>query len=495
MEAKYVLNHFYKLRHDLKRSYVLSPEFIDHKYSSFAQPNWTSRIHPILAMVLSFFSMPSLLSEIKKEISFFCNIQEEEADNLISLFINNRDNFRLKYEGIEFHFPKNIIITESDQFINPTLYTPKEFAYKELNFKQERFFIAPKTIVFMVNNTCATDCVYCYANKSIKSPLISFNKLQQIIKDARNLGIVQFTLVGGEIFLYKHWKELLHLLDNNGLKENIISTKVPIDEDNIRQLKDLDIGIQVSLDSVNSTILTKILNTKLDYCEKIKKTINLLDKYDIRFQISTVITKYNSTVDNLEQLFLFLNQFKNLRRWEIRIAFKSLYSRKDFDTIKITRDEIKKIDQKIKEIQKNSSINIQWTSEQEQKYLRGQNGSINFKGARCSANYSNMFILPDGKVSICEQLYWNPNFIIGDLTKQTIQEVWNSPKALALAFPKKEHISASSVCKSCEIYDECMAYPNRCIADILKAYGEENIDYPDPRCSKAPKFIYNILND
>jgi hypothetical protein len=48
-------------------------------------------------------------------------------------------------------------------------------------------------------------------------------------------------------------------------------------------------------------------------------------------------------------------------------------------------------------------------------------GSQNFKGAECSANSSHIFILPDGKVTIGEQLYWKPHFIIGDLSRQTIK--------------------------------------------------------------------------
>lgn len=33
---------------------------------------------------------------------------------------------------------------------------------------------------------------------------------------------------------------------------------------------------------------------------------------------------------------------------------------------------------------------------------------------------------------------------------------------------------------------------NRCWAEILKAYGDENWDYPDPRCIKAPKMKNNL---
>lgn len=137
-------------------------------------------------------------------------------------------------------------------------------------------------------------------------------------------------------------------------------------------------------------------------------------------------------------------------------------------------------------------INILWSPNSDKKYFSSEGGSRSFKGFRCSANYSHMVILPDGKVTICEQLYWNPKFLIGDLLKNSIEDVWNSPKAINLAFPKKEHFSDKSICKGCDIFQECMSFPNRCIADVLKGYGDDNSDFPDPRCNKAPKIINNL---
>lgn len=32
------------------------------------------------------------------------------------------------------------------------------------------------------------------------------------------------------------------------------------------------------------------------------------------------------------------------------------------------------------------------------------------------------FVLPDGKVSACEQLYWHPQFIIGDLKNNLLRK-------------------------------------------------------------------------
>lgn len=51
---------------------------------------------------------------------------------------------------------------------------------------------------------------------------------------------------------------------------------------------------------------------------------------------------------------------------------------------------------------------------------------------------------------------------------------------------------ASSPCSTCEIFDSCFSNLNRCWAEILKAYGDENWDYPDPRCAKAPKMKNNL---
>ena len=110
---------------------------------------------------------------------------------------------------------------------------------------------------------------------------------------------------------------------------------------------------------------------------------------------------------------------------------------------------------------------------------------------RCGAG--DLFILPDGKVTVCEQLYWNPRFIVGDVTTESIREVWNSEKAMRLWQLDKERLSSDSPCKECPVMEVCYSERNRCWADVIKAYGEEGWDYPDPRCERAPE-LKNRLN-
>jgi radical SAM protein with 4Fe4S-binding SPASM domain len=478
----------------LKRTHILAPAVVDKKNASLIQARWMSRIHPVYAMIFSFLSTPITLANLTKELSYFLDISKTEAKNLIKPFINNNEVCMTNYDGAINYFPRNIIIDEDLSFTKEVNYNPEQFTYKELDLQRERFYIAPSSILFMVNNICLTDCVYCYADKSVKTIPLSFDRIKEIIVEAHKLGIAVFTIVGGEILLYKRWKELLDLLIEYNYRESLISTKVPLKEDDIVRLKTYDIPVQISLDAFDADLLKQILNVKSDYAKKMRQTICLLDKHGVEFQVATVLTTYNESIENLKALHNFLIQFKNLRRWEIRVGFKSLYSRGDFDKIKLSRAAINKIDEWVKELKQTTTINILWSTDDGEKYFKAEGGSRKFKGARCSANYSNMVILPDGKVTICEQLYWDPRFIIGDLTTQSIAEVWNSPKAVALSFPKREDFRDESACKGCDIFDECMSFPNKCFADVLKGYGKENWDYPDPRCIKAPEFTHDLCH-
>ncbi|MDR1112592.1 MAG: SPASM domain-containing protein [Bacteroidales bacterium] len=104
----------------------------------------------------------------------------------------------------------------------------------------------------------------------------------------------------------------------------------------------------------------------------------------------------------------------------------------------------------------------------------------------CTGNVNSFFVLPDGKVTICEQMYWHPFFILGDLSKQSIMEMWNSEKALALWNFSQDEVREKSPCKHCEEFEECRRGLGNCWRMAISAYGNENYDFPMPDCPKAP---------
>ena len=493
-ERKVIFNHGYVLRHDLKRTYIYDRKKlpVDKEIDSLLNRHWFTKIHPLYAMVLSFASEAITVSELIMQVAHFLEIGESEASRIVLPFLDQEQPFYSHFGDVVSQFPKNILIDVEKAIVEPEIYTPKDFYFESIDLKTERALYAPRTMVFMPNNTCTTNCVYCYADRSIVPKAMDFQRVQSIIEECRHLHMMDFSITGGDIFIYKYWRELLACINENGFQIGLLSTKTPLQKADIELLKKYDVNLQFSLDTMNPTISKQIVGMNSNYLEKVKQMFTWCDEIGLKFKVATVLTTLNEDPMQLEDLYTFLQSFQSFHFWEIRLANKSLYSKQNFDELRLSNDSVQQIDKQIKALKEKSKVEISWFAENIKHFFKGEKGSKSFAGARCSANYSNMMVLPDGKVTICEQLYWNPRYIIGDLTQQSITDVWNSPRALELAFPKREQFRESSPCKHCKLFEDCYAYPNHCIVDILKGYGKENDDYPDPRCQKAPNFIYEL---
>ena len=357
----------------------------------------------------------------------------------------------------------------------------------------------PRMITFMLTNVCSTKCCYCYADTDTKvNKLIPTERVVEIIQDAKRVGVYNIGLIGGEVFLHPNWDIILKAIVDNGFLLDTISTKIPITEKIISKLKDTNFqgGIQISLDTLFVEHAMKTLHVGKNYIKKMKAGIELLEKSSIKYNVETVLTKTTASIENINKLFEFFSKKKNVKHWEVRVAmFSNNKDEENFIGIKSDSNTLNELYKYIDEnIIPKSSFPINTARQElENKYFSSDTGSSSFKGAKCSALNEHFFILPDGKVTICEQLYWNPIFIIGNMNYQGVMEVWNSDRVLQLLQLKQQDINDNSACKSCKLFDDCFKVSrNRCWSDIIKAYGYKNWDFPDPRCVHAPKMKFKI---
>lgn len=498
LESKelYVLNPDYILKHDEKRSLIMSKSYSEFQ-SEKSTDNWLSVIHPAQAMILSFFSKPDTLKNIISKLCLFLELNEEEVVDLINPFIENPKSIGNKIGDKHLCFPSNIIIVYEKHLKLVHTYLPEDFMYKQLDFETVRLIKSPSVISLMLTNKCATNCVYCYADKtkniSCKMP---FERIKEIIKEAKLLRMKEFAVVGGEFFLYDKWYELLCELKKNGFEYNFISTKIPLNESDIIKLKEFPkLTFQFSFDSLQKDELNNLLGVSGNYLENMKRTLRNMDKHGLPYHVISVLTNINTRKTGLTEMYDFLCTLKNITHWDTRIAYRSLYSSVNFDEIKLSNEEAEDIYTFLSEFNKNKKLAVKIdNSNFEKGFYEAENGSKSFKGATCSANRSHMFVLPDGNVTICEQMYWKKNFIIGNMLDNGIEEIWNSSSALKWVNMTPNDFSEKSACKTCEILNECYnKFPNKCWADTLKVYGHNNWDYPDPRCKKAPKMTYDLI--
>jgi radical SAM protein with 4Fe4S-binding SPASM domain len=495
----YIFNPDYVMQNDLSRILI----FARKSANKLSIPNWKSFLHPVHAKIFSFFTFDRQLKTNILLLSIYLKRDESEVRKILFPFIENSQSIYTKFKEDKVLIPQNVIVN-SNQVAGKVVFlnlNPELFDCRKVDITTRRINKGPQLLTLMLNNSCISDCVYCYADKkSFFINSLSTFRIMELIDEARSLPVQQINLMGGEVFLHPDWSIILKKLVAYNLLPQYISTKYPLTGKIIRAIQETGFvnPIQISLDAYSSDLLMKMLFVDSDYLTNVLKGIKLLDDSGLNYRINSVLTVYNSKKDVFKKLFEFISELNNIADWRITPVVNSLWIEHYlFQTIKPYSNEIESLYEYIEsEIVPYSKIPILLNrSAINREFQCCTTGSKDFKGVECSALNNHLFILPDGKATICEQLYGLSQFVIGDVSVRSISEVWNSPAASKLLNLKREDIQDSSICKACELFESCFKDRNRCWVDIIKAYGKENWDYPDPRCALAPSMIYDLDYD
>ena len=502
---KYYLNPIYIIRPDKNRAIISNAKNID-VFSPLinGETGFTWILNPLYAVIFSHFDGKTTLSETIEAISKELGMEYNEVLSMITPYINNKDKKIIRYaknstdqkNNIHYNFfsiPRNFLIEVVNDKPRNDLYGKEHFYIKRdsWDFDTVRLY-TPTGIILMLNNCCVTECVYCYANKkhTVQNAL-STDRILELIEEASRIGILSFELGGGEALLHKDCYTIYSALFKAGYLPHV-STKIPITEEQIIKLKEVGFSqIQFSIDAWDSNTLMKMLDVDETYFVKLGKTLQLMEKHNINVNVKSVITKFNSSVQSVNKLLTNLTKFKNINRIAIVPGERSLYKEEkgfpyymaSFENWNKIRDFVNDISAKTK----NCHISTQTTLPKDMFINHVDEKAALFnKRPLCTGNVTSLYILPDGKVTICEELYWSPKFIVGDVTTQTIEEVWNSETATKLFYLSQNDFRLTSACKHCPTFSACRSRLGVCWKMILQAYGMDAWDLPDPRCALAP---------
>lgn len=489
----YILNPNYDLRNDIYRVILFSRDRMNKSSST----NWSSFIHPVQAALLSFFTAKRTLKENLILISNFFNKKEGDLLRRVLPLIENKQILKILWKGHDIYLPRCLLIEWNADIPIRHLELSQFNCSNPIDLVSRRLYSGPLSLTLMLTNECSTRCNYCYADIFTKvRRKVPTERLLDLIDEAVELKVSNINLIGGEVFLYKDWNIILRKLVENHIAPEYISTKLPLNEEIIKRIIETGYSnpVQVSLDANDSVILEKTIAVRKDYLEKIRHSIRILDRSDLKYHIATVITKYNSQLHIIQNLFEDLSALRNLTDWRISPVSHSVNMDYNyFQKMTASKEQLACLfDQIEKYIVPEAGFPIYMNRNFHRETYYCETGSADFKGAKCSALNTHLFILPDGKVTICEQLYWHPQFVIGDINTEALRDIWNSPQSLSLHQLDRNRIQRMSPCYSCKIAESCFSANNRCWAEIIKAYGTDNWDFPDPRCRFAPERISQI---
>lgn len=488
LNKTYILNPGYILRNDINRIILATIDLKD--FESSKVNNIITFLHPVYAVMLSFFKGNKPLNENIKEVSEYFDITYAEACAITDKFIDNPTQLAIEYDGNFFYLPQNILIENKKN--NPLrTYSADDFVIEgELDVENMRLNI-PLEANILINNKCVTDCIYCYADKrKIYDCTIPLPRIKEIISEAKKLGITSFDIQGGEIFLYEYWYELLKCLFDAGYPV-YISTKCPIKTDDIKKLTELGVKeIQISLDSIYEEDLKKNLHVGPQYHSDILNTIARLNEAGLSIKLKAVITKPIFDIQKIEDYIDYFKQYEHISIVDLTIPAHSLYkTQKEFFNYRLDEEQINAIIRLVD--QKKDSCKYSLSVDVPEKNITckmafDEKRQTFYKRSRCTGNQSAFIILPNGDVSICEEAYFNKNLILGNILKNSIMDVWNSPKAKNLFFISQSIFPKESPCSKCAEFKQCRYDLGVCWTDAMAAYGEENWLFPVPECPYAP---------
>lgn len=495
-----VLNPDYHFRNDLDRIALYS--FQDT--ASYSEANWLSYIHPVQAQILTLFAQEHSLEENITTISQSFQTPIQKVRDLITPYIQNEASVFTEFKSEKIYFPKNLLMDVS--LVDKTKRHHRKGGIKKedistgnktINLTQDRLHRAPLYFLFMVTNKCVTNCKYCYADRNTRCTELSTPEILRIIDEAERLGMTHIDVIGGEYFLKKDWDIILQHLVKADLSPTFISTKIPFTEESVQKLQNTGYKnvIQISLDTLDNSKSQAIIRSWPTYLEEMKRGISILQENYSNIFIDTILTKYTTNQEDILTLYDYVKTIKGLKRWEIRVPEYSIYNSKTFSEVKPYTEDAAKICEFVrKEIMPQAPFPILVNDNALQNFFRkGQCTDFYFEGGQCGILKKNCFVLPDGKVSVCERLFWHPKFIIGDLKTQSFEEVWQSDKAKSFFSLKQDYYRKQSLCSRCNNFSFCNENYRRCWVRVVKAYGYENWDYPDPYCCYAPPILTDMM--
>ena len=325
-------------------------------------------------------------------------------------------------------------------------------AYKILNhlpaveemIKDNKVF--PPAVEIDLTNKCNHRCIWCMFDQfREKCPdTLKTESVYKLLEELKEAGIKAITYVGGgEPLLHRDFDAILYKSKELGFDIGVV-TNGELLEYHIKAIKDTCKFCRISLDAGNSVDHKKLHRAKCKSFGRITKGIKMLgqDKGDLVLGVAFLLHPYNfyQIVNLVNILALLKVDYMQVRpvympglTFTDRIKYK----------INIVLEEAQKVAREV-------GINFITFKNRFREFFEED-----LKPQRCLAHNVLSVIGADGKVYLCCQLRGNHKFILGDIYKDSFNDIW-------LSQDRQDAISKIDInrCPPCRYkkYNEIMDY-------------------------------------
>jgi len=336
---------------------------------------------------------------------------------------------------------KNEITTESS-----------EYFYEEFHKEPTVFGLQIE-----ISSRCNERCIHCYIPNAKKDNGndMPIEMILRVMDEAKEMGTLQVTLSGGELFLHKQIDVILRYARSNDFIISILSNLVLLTEKHIELLKEINPSIvQVSLYSMIAEEHDAITLVKGSF-EKTKRNIERLVAANIPVQISCPVMKLNRK--SYKDVLVYANKLRIKAQTDFIMMAQADHNTNNLAQ-RISINETAELLNDMLEYDRDyigSTLNQEPKSRDFEKFK---------KMPVCGVGVDNICLTANGDYYPCAG--WQ-GMVVGNANQQSLKDIWeNSPELKQLrtisngSFPQ---------CLECEARDFCAMC-------LVRNYNENNGD-------------------
>lgn len=416
-------------------------------------------LNPVPAFVLNNMLNANDLFETAHYLSSTFNIDENEARDRVSKIIEKLDIYleedNSQKEKRKYDIGSSIdILKRNNEFICPIVKAK-----------------SPRKIKFYLTDYCPRFCVYCFAgakyagNKKMNcKQFLSLDRFKEIIIEAKNIGVTNIEISGGDPFVLNNIYDYLEVMINYFPYDWGTSTKAHLTKDEARRLKEIGLPeIQVSLDSFQPRIADKLMGVNGAFDEVID-TINNLQEAGLNVTTKTTITSLNI----LDVPELFVN-FVNIGIKHLRFSYYYHSANRHSDYLYPSNEQFEWLNQNmIRPLNYAKEKGVTTDYYNHEPYSISNNSKNRLI---CGGFTDTLCVRPDGGVLFCDSLNHCDEFVAGNLKTQGLAELWNSDGVNNMNNPLYFHERYKGTkCYDCHLFNNC--FYKRCYVRTYTKYGK-----------------------
>lgn len=302
-----------------------------------------------------------------------------------------------------------------------------------------------------ISDVCNERCIHCYFPNYHRQNVMPKELFSKIIKQCKDLNVLNITLSGGEPMLNPHLVEFLQECNNNNFSINILSNLTLLSSSLVKVFENIPLlSIQTTLYSMDSNIHDSITKSKGSF-KKTIRAIKCLHKRNIPMQINCPIMKQN------------LDTYKDVLHWAKSLNIEASNDYMLFGCFDGSHDNLH-CRLSLSEI-KTLLTRDNYSKESSNKVRN----NLTYKSNVCPVCQDSVCISPLGDVYPCEG--WQ-SLVLGNIANECLTNIWNNSSSIK----NLRNISVENTfpkCVSCKDKDYCS------ICLIRNVNESKNLDFRD----------------